>query len=154
MRKVDPAPSSPTLGRTPEVVLYVEDEDDNWEVAHMRLGRSYELIRAATDRDACDIFRERGQSLNAILMDIQLKGSVLDGIQLTQLVRGHLPLEGLPSYARDVPVLKTPLIFVTAYDSMYSEADLVAVGGDILLPKPVNFMTMTVALRNLMGVER
>lgn len=149
MRKVASGPQEPPRPRSRDIILYVEDEDDNWEVANMRLGKSYELIRAANDQQACEVLRTRGHELNAILMDIQLKGSKLDGIRLTQLVRGQLPLSEQPSYARDVPQLRTPLIFVTAYNALYSEDDLAGVGGDLVMPKPVNFITLTVALTNL-----
>ncbi|MDB4988982.1 MAG: hypothetical protein JWN04_4160, partial [Myxococcaceae bacterium] len=47
----------PTLGALPkvtprdtrrrELVLYVEDNDDNWHVALIRLSDGYELVRAA-----------------------------------------------------------------------------------------------------------
>jgi CheY-like chemotaxis protein len=149
MRKVASARTEEARARPLDVILYVEDEDDNWEVAKMRLGRSYELIRAANDEAACDVLRARGSEISAILMDVQLKGSKLDGIRLTQLLRGQLPLSEQPAYARGIPPLRTPLIFVTAYNSKYSETDLVGIGGDLMLPKPVNFVTLTVALTNL-----
>jgi CheY-like chemotaxis protein len=82
-------------------------------------------------------------------MDIQLKGSQLDGIQLTKLCRGTLPAELMPAYARGVPVIKTPILFVTAFAELYSEAELLAAGGDRVITKPVEFGQITIALTQL-----
>ena len=132
-----------------ERVLYVEDEKHNWEVTQMRLERTYELLLAADDRSACDIVREQGDSISAILMDIQLKGSRLDGIELTRLFRGKLNTTDLPDYAKGIAPISAPIIFVTAYAGRYSEAELMEAGGDKLITKPVNFMALTLALTNL-----
>src|SRR5689334_19599864 len=110
-------------------VLYVEDEDDNWTVTELRLGKRYRLFRAANDREACDLIRRLGSQLTAVLMDIQLQGSKLDGVQLTQLFRGKLPGHDLPEYARGLPTQNVPIVFVTAYGSRYPEAQLMQAGG-------------------------
>ena len=52
----------PPLGARREVLLYVEDDDDNWAVAELRLASSYELIRASTAEQACQILRTRRSS--------------------------------------------------------------------------------------------
>ncbi|HMI87211.1 MAG TPA: response regulator [Polyangiaceae bacterium] len=129
-------------------VLYVEDNDDNWHVTQLRLGRSYELVRATNDRAACEVLSQPAK-LYAILMDVELGGSRLNGIQLTKLIRGTLPVEGLPEYARHVPLLEIPVLFVTAYGDAYPRADLLACGADDVLGKPVNFTRMNLALANL-----
>jgi CheY-like chemotaxis protein len=129
-------------------VLYVEDNDDNWHVTELRLGRSYDLVRAKTDREACKILAEP-RDLYAILMDVELSGSRLNGIQLTQLIRGTLPDSALPEYARKVPLLEVPVLFVTAYGNAYPRSDLLACGADDVLGKPVNFTQMNLALANL-----
>jgi len=135
--------------RKRELVLYVEDEPENRDVAELRLRRSYDLLLAATDEEACRIIKERGAELSAILMDIQLKGSVLDGIALVKLFRGTLPTTELPAFARDVPVIATPILFVTAYGARYSEPELLAAGAQRRVTKPVNFSDLTLALVDL-----
>ncbi len=135
--------------RKRELVLYVEDEPENRDVAELRLRRSYDLLLAATDEEACQIVKARGQELSAILMDIQLKGSVLDGIALVKLFRGTLPTTDLPAFARDVAVITTPILFVTAYGARYSESELLAAGAQRLVTKPVNFSDLTLALVDL-----
>jgi CheY-like chemotaxis protein len=133
--------------RTAPLVLYVEDEDSNWEVTQLRLGRGYELIRAATDKEACSVVRRYGAKLSAVLMDIQLSGSKLDGVQLTRLLRGTLPADQVPSYGLGLPALGgMPIIFVTAYGARYIESDLINAGGNKLVTKPVDFSVLNLAL--------
>ena len=132
-----------------ELVLYVEDEEPNFEVAELRLSKGYELLWARTDQEACDALRKHAARLTAILMDIQLKGSVLDGMQLTQLVRGTLPITARPKFAHDVPVLDTAIFFVTAYADVYPEAKLLRLGGDRLITKPVDFAALSLALADV-----
>jgi len=148
MRKIGPPIPLPETSRKLPRVLYVEDNDDNWHVTELRLGRLYDLVRAKTDREACDILAEPAK-LYAILMDIELGGSQLNGIQLTKLLRGKLQGADLPDYAHKVPVVDAPLLFVTAYGNAYSREDLLACGADGVLLKPVNFTKLNVALANL-----
>jgi CheY-like chemotaxis protein len=129
-------------------ILYVEDNDDNWHVTELRLSRSYDLVRAKTDREACAILAQP-QKLYAILMDVELGGSRLNGIQLTKLIRGTLLGSELPEYAQKVPLLQVPVLFVTAYGNAYRRADLLACGADNVLSKPINFTQINVALANL-----
>jgi serine/threonine protein kinase len=137
-------PGAATTGRKRDLVLYVEDELDNWQVAELRLKRNYDLIHAPDDKTACEILRTRGSELAAILMDIQLKGSELDGIALTKLVRGKLT--NVPEHARNVPTLTIPVFFVTAYAARYTETELLSYGADKLVTKPVDFAQLTLAL--------
>ena len=69
MKKLAPrAPTSEGHVARPRV-LYVEDNDDNWRVAELRVSRSYNLVHAGTDRIACDMLCQPGK-LYAVLMDI------------------------------------------------------------------------------------
>jgi CheY-like chemotaxis protein len=133
-----------------ELVLYVEDEDQNWITAELRLKRSYHLVRARNDREACEMLARYGDQLSAILIDIQLHGSVLDGIQLARLIRGKPVQAVLPAYAEAVPVMaNVPILFVTANGARYSEPVLLSAGGNKLITKPVNFVQLTSALAQL-----
>ena len=134
-------------GLPTEAVLYVEDETDNFEMTEIRLRRRYLLVRASSDREACQRIKESSTHFFAILMDIQLKGSTLDGIQLTRLFRGKLdPKIDLPPYAQGCPLVKTPILFVTAYGARYFEDELREAGGDALITKPVDFVKLMVTL--------
>src|SRR5262245_3230183 len=119
MKKIGPArPIQEPGDAAKPVLLYVEDEDENWKVTEMRLRDRYHLVRAADDQQACELARSVGPKLYAVLMDIQLKGSKLDGIQLCRLFKGKLSTDqrrDLPTYAMGVPEVQAPLFFVTAY---------------------------------------
>jgi CheY-like chemotaxis protein len=148
VKKITQAKASGLLGARPRV-LYVEDNDENWHVTELRLGRSYELLRAANDRSACDLLSQPGK-FYAILMDIELRGSQLNGIDLTKLIRGTLPVARRPIYARNVPKLDVPVFFVTAHGgTAYSHEDLLAVGANDVLAKPIDFTRLNLALTSL-----
>ncbi|MDB4974747.1 MAG: sensor hybrid histidine kinase [Myxococcaceae bacterium] len=133
-----------------EQLLYVEDDDSNWRVAELRLSQGYDLLRASSSEQACRTVQQRGPGLSAILMDIELRGSELNGVELTRLFRGKRSERELPAYARDVPTLdNVPIIFVTAHGAKYSDADLIAAGGDKVIAKPVDFGALSVALTQL-----
>lgn len=149
MKKLDtPLPnSSPRATRMP-LLLYVEDNDDNWSVAEMRLSKTYRVLRAENDRRACELITQHAAELYVILMDIELQGSQLDGIALTRLLRGLPPHGPLPDYAKRVPVLATPVIFVTAYHTTLTPT-LSAAGGNLVIPKPVEFLRLTRELTSM-----
>jgi CheY-like chemotaxis protein len=139
-------------GLRPDVVLYVEDDDDNWDVAELRLGKHYAMLRATNDESACRIVRERRGEIDIILMDIELRGSTLNGVELTELLRGNrlTSRTDLPAYARDLPVLSKPIVYVTAHGARYSNVRLLLSGADKVIPKPVDFTALQVALSELL----
>lgn len=139
----------PRTERPKGLLLYVEDEAENREVARLRLSADYDLLFATNDVEACRLLAERGRDLAAVLMDIQLQGSALDGIALTRLVRGKLDRATLPRFAQDVPVLEVPILFVTAYGKKHPRTELDEAGGDELIAKPVDFVELTLALTRL-----
>ena len=144
-----PAPSSASSLLPPDTLLYVEDDDASWLAAYPRLKRSYNLLRAANDREACAAIVEHKDTLVAILMDIELRGSALDGIQLTRLLRGRIGTSDLPPYAQAVKPLSVPVLFVTTPGVRASEAELLAAGGNKVLAKPIDFLQLTSALTHL-----
>jgi len=146
MKKVQSEAARPRPPAALRRVLYVEDEDENWELAQLWLEGRYELLRARDARSTCEVVRAAGRTLHAILMDIQLSGSALDGIQLTRLLRGTLPPDELPADVGEVPVVQVPIYFVTAYGGRYQEDELRAAGGTRLLPKPVDFDSLAEVL--------
>jgi len=137
---------APEGQRALPLVLYVEDNDANWDVVRLRLGRSYGLIHARTDREACELLTREHGKLAAVLMDIELAGSKLNGIQLTRLIRGALPQAEIPYYAATVPSSKVPILFVSAYGSAYRNDELLAAGANDVLAKPVDFTRLSLAL--------
>jgi CheY-like chemotaxis protein len=131
------------------LILYIEDDDQNWDVAKLRLEGAYEMLRAVNAEQACRVLRERGSEISAILMDIELRGSDLNGVELTELYRGRLAGNALPAYAQGLQPFTKPIIFVTAHGARYSDVELMLVGADKVIPKPVNFLSLSLALATL-----
>jgi CheY-like chemotaxis protein len=148
MKKIE-SPSAPQLAQPSRElpwVLYVEDEEDNWIVSELQLRRRFHLTWARDDRAACGLLRQASRPLHAILMDIQLRGAGLDGIQLTRALRGTATAAELPEYAQRMAPISAPIIFVTAYGARYSQEELVAAGGSGVINKPVDFVALSLAL--------
>jgi CheY-like chemotaxis protein len=138
--------SLPRRQEEKRLLLYVDDDESNREVLKLRLRTRFDIILAANDREAVRALLMHGNQFHALLLDIQLQGSKLDGVRLSKLIRGTLPDEEIPSYARAVSALTTPIIFVTAYGSRYAEHELIAAGGEMVVTKPVNFVMLCTAL--------
>lgn len=151
MKRVPPSVShAKSFDRTAEprkLVLYVEDDKDNRQTASLRLARKYELLFAASDREVCALVRRHGTRLSIILMDIELQGSTLNGVDLTRLLRGKLDRSQLPDYAVHVePQPDTPILFVTAYGQRYQRDTLISAGGDEIIHKPIDFVALHTAM--------
>jgi CheY-like chemotaxis protein len=132
-----------------DTILYVEDDDENWDVAEYRLSSVYNMVRAPNSKEACRLVVELARDITVILMDIELRGSELDGIELTTLFRGKQLSRELPSYARGLPTVVEPIIFVTAHGVRYSDVELMLFGADKVIPKPVKFDALSLALTSL-----
>ncbi len=127
-------------------ILYVEDEDINWELTEVSFRGRYNLHRAKSSREAFELLAKNTYDL--ILMDIQLSASDLNGIEITQVLRGRY--EGqLPHYATRVAATTVPIIFVTAYTARYTKDELIAAGGVDMIPKPVDFVKLSLTITRL-----
>lgn len=147
MKKVDDGNQKESASRKKNpLVLYVEDNAENRYVTKLNLGATYDLVFAVNDREACQILSSQGQDISLILMDIELQDSILNGVELTELVRGTLKRVDLPDYTQNVPKLKTPILFVTAYSNVYERTKLLLAGGDGVVDKPVNFSNLEQAM--------
>lgn len=128
------------------VILYVEDDADTFKLTEARLKSRYQLIWAQNDQEACAAFRTLGSTLHAVLMDIELQGSRLDGLQLVKVFRGER-VSDLPDFARDIlPVREVPVVVLTAYIGRYDEHDAKQVGATLFLTKPIDFARLNLAL--------
>lgn len=138
-RVVTAAPAKP-------LVLYVEDDADTFKLAQLRLQQRYDVVNAASDLEAAALLKKHGEALYAVLMDVELQGSTLDGLGLVRAIRG-MSLPGVPPYAKSIPVLPhTPIIVMTAYVTRYSEAEVKALGANHFLTKPIDFTRLNLAL--------
>ncbi|HVE81683.1 MAG TPA: hypothetical protein VND93_02500 [Myxococcales bacterium] len=130
------------------LVLYVEDEDDNFVIANLRLRGRFKVLRAATDREACEVMRSRGHEIRAVLMDLQLRGAELDGVQLMRLFTGQ-PVEGpVPKFAEGMPLLDVPVFVLTAYGATLPGGTEIPPAVS-LFPKPVDYTELIKALQAL-----
>ena len=129
-------------------ILYVEDDDTNWDVARRGLQEHYEIVRARNAQEAIAAVSSR--SFVLILMDIELAGSDLNGIELTQVLKGRRIARPLPSYALRVIPVDAPIVFVSAYQARYRKEELLAAGGDEFAPKPVDFTRLSLVMARLL----
>ncbi|HJK95174.1 MAG TPA: hypothetical protein RMH26_30845 [Polyangiaceae bacterium LLY-WYZ-15_(1-7)] len=127
-------------------MLYVDVDDQSWRTSSQRLRRAYRLLRAESDREACELIRTYGDDMVAVLLDIDLPGSVLDGILLTRILRRKVPAQALPPFARNLPSLDVPIVLVTERPESYSEVELRRYGGDRVMAKPVDIGRVTLAV--------
>lgn len=142
-----PTHSAPKPGGERRRILYVEDDDVIWEVAEFALRKDYDITRARNARETFDLLARNKYDL--ILMDIQLAGSDLDGIAITRLLKGRYD-GAVPSYANGIGAQGAPIIFVTAYTSLYKKEDLERAGGDERISKPVDFTRLSLAMTRLL----
>ena len=143
-----PKPSKTQDGK--QQILYVEDEDMNWEVTHLSLRDKFSLTRAASAEEAFALLGKK--KFDLILMDIQLSGSALNGIEITQILKG-LAAQAAPSFARNADCQGARIIFVTAYSARYTKDELLQAGGDDLITKPVDFTRLSLAISRLLVRE-
>jgi CheY-like chemotaxis protein len=144
--------ASTGAGAAKKRILYVEDDDVIWEVAEFALKKEYEMTRARDSREAFSKLEHNTYDL--ILMDIQLSGSDLDGIGITRILKSRYDGQ-VPAYAKGVSARGAPIIFVTAYTSLYKKEDLERAGGDERVSKPVDFTRLSLAMTRLLmrGVQ-
>ena len=132
-----------------ETVLYVEDNAINSKVVQYGLRGHYDVAIAVDAREACAELRKHKGAFAAILMDVELQGSDLDGIELTRLFRGQLESSGLPDYVEGLMTVDIPIIIVTAYLERYSEEFLQRAGASAYLNKPVNLSGLRALLASI-----
>ncbi len=127
-------------------ILYVEDEDANFEVTSLSLRGKYVLDRARDSKEAYECLTTNTYDL--ILMDLQLAGSDLNGIEMCEALTGRRT-DNLPNYAMGVKV-RCPIVVVTAYASLYSKEDMLKAGAADFITKPVDFAHLLIVLSRLM----
>ena len=146
-RRLNPVPLGRRKAAEHQRILYVEDEDTNWEVAQLWLRDKFNLTRAKNDREVFELLGR--EKFDLILMDIQLSGSTLNGVDITKILRGR-GIGQVPLFAQNIDCSDARIIFVTAYSARYSRSELVQAGGDEMLAKPVNFRRLSMAISKLL----
>jgi len=144
-KKSDPKQEVPTGPK--KKILYVEDIQTNWEICKIHLDDLYEMHHAATTFAAID--QLKAHTFDMILMDIELQGSDMDGITLTQALKGKL--EAPPPYIQEVGTIETPIVFLTAYTSVYGRSTAHRAGGNDLFSKPVDFELLKLSIERILS---
>lgn len=134
-------------------VLYVEDNAINSKVVRYGLRGRYDVVVAPTAREACELVRARHDDFIAVLMDIELQGSELDGIDLTRLFRGTLGGASLPEYTAGLSSLDIPIIIVTAYVERYTDEYLLEAGANACMRKPLDLSGLRDLLMAIESVD-
>lgn len=128
-------------------ILYVEDDDATWQVTERYLRDRYSIERARNSDEALQQLREK--KFNLILLDIELSGSTLDGIALCRVLRG-IPEPQHARYSQPPGIDQIPIIFVTAYTARYPKEELLAVGADEAVTKPVDYTRLLLVSSRLL----
>ena len=127
-------------GKHPKV-LYIEDNEMNFDIARSILDSQFKIDWASSSDQAISKLEEERYDL--VLMDIELAGSALSGIDLTQEIRsGRFDSDGRR-------LSKLPIIIVTAYMAAYSEDELLSLGADAMLYKPMEPQLLVERAQNL-----
>ncbi len=152
MRRIgNPAAAGPS--KTKPRILYVEDEPVNFDMATLNIGDRYELVWARSSSEACALIRTHQDTIAAVLMDIQLHGSVLDGIDLVRLIRGRLKTAKTLPPDHTIAPLTCPVIFVTANVGLHNDASLLRFGADAVIAKPVDVTRLSLCLSKLIAKD-
>lgn len=102
-------------------VLIVEDDDDMGFLMSERLGRDYDVLRAANGAEALELLREKRVDL--AVADVMMP--VMDGYEFLKRLR----TDGI----------EIPVILVTAKQSISDKRDGFSVGADDYMTKPIVF---------------
>jgi CheY-like chemotaxis protein len=122
-------PAGAAVGKVSEHgrhILLVEDNPTNQKLAVAILAKkNYNVVVAASGQDALQIFSERGDSFDLILMDVQMPG--MDGLETTGAIRD------IEAGRRRIPI-----IAVTARAMQGDRDRCLAAGMDDYLAKPIH----------------
>lgn len=120
-------------------ILLVEDEEGQYMtfinvLEDINLPDTIDLSWARNDNAA--LKKVEGSSFDLIFMDISLKGSVLDGIELTRHFREKLCIE-------------TPIIAYSISRKPDDESKVLEAGANIFFPKPFDYEDLITEMRKL-----
>lgn len=132
-------------------LLIVEDNDLNLQIAQGCLGPHYDLHIARNAKEACALLQHPPCAFHAILMDIELQGSTLDGVELTRHIRGLMPCGEATSHDHAIPASTLPILYLTAHSPRYTDEALALSGGNRCVTKPIDFIRLRDEIESLIG---
>ncbi|HET9270319.1 MAG TPA: response regulator [Vicinamibacterales bacterium] len=126
LRQATPATSAAREHTPGRQILLVEDNPTNQKLALAILAKEhYHAVVADSGQSALEIYRERGDAFDLILMDVQMPG--MDGLETTGAIR---QIEGGGR--------RIPIIAVTARAMRGDRERCLAAGMDDYLAKPIH----------------
>ena len=128
-------PASAAARRT---LLVVEDDSDTQAFMVALLGRHYEVVTAASEREFWREVQSRGPDICLILMDLSLRGSE-DGLTLTRQFRADPRWDSIP------------VVALTAHATTEDRERAIEAGCAVYVSKPVDRRRLLEVIRSLIS---
>lgn len=121
-------------------ILVVDDHSDNRDLLRRRLERrGYQTVGAADGRVALELVRHGAQSIDAVLLDINMPR--MSG------------LEVLAELRKDHSLVELPVIMVTARDRSKDVVGSLAAGASDYVSKPIDFPVLLARLKTWLQLK-
>ncbi|WP_456439177.1 response regulator [Caldithrix abyssi] len=119
-------------------ILIVDDQPDNIEtIKDILSGSQYKLFSATNGKEALEVFKQINPDL--VLLDAMMP--VMDGFQVTRVIKNN-PQTQL-----------TPIIMITALDSMQDRVKGLEAGVDDFISRPFNIFELKARIKNLLRLK-
>ncbi|MHB2155851.1 response regulator [Calditrichota bacterium GD2] len=119
-------------------ILIVDDQPDNIEtIKDILSGSQYKLFSATNGKEALEVFKQVNPDL--VLLDAMMP--VMDGFQVTRVIKNN-PQTQL-----------TPIIMITALDSMQDRVKGLEAGVDDFISRPFNIFELKARIKNLLRLK-
>lgn len=125
-------------------LLVIEDNETNRQFLVEILQEKYHILTASNGREGLDVLKKNGQSISAVLLDIQMP--VMNGFEFLEYV------------GQDSVYCKIPVIVTTVLDSVNDEERCLELGAADFISKPYNPLVVqlrvdkTIYLRECNGI--
>lgn len=120
-------------------LLVVEDNEVNRELLVDILQEKYQVLSVCNGQEGMDVLRKKGQSISAILLDIQMP--VMNGYEFLE----HIGQNSVYS--------KIPVIVTTVLDSSEDEKKCLELGASDFIVKPYNPLIVQLRVENVIRLR-
>lgn len=124
-----------TQSQAPTVLLVEDTEDNRFMMRRLLEMVGYRVVEARNGQEAVRL--AEAEHPEVILMDLSLP--IIDGLAATRLIRQ------IPATA------KTPIIAVSAHDSLDFQAEAMAAGCNGYVTKPIDFASLEVLISEMLA---
>ena len=112
------------------LILVAEDDDSNFKLINAIIGKKCDIVWAKNGEEAVRLFNEKKESIEAILMDINMP--LMNGLDATVLIRKETP--------------DLPIIMQTAYAFSSDRERAMQCGASDVLVKPITLNILRTTL--------